>query len=155
MNDLLKRLLVGASGRCGILSKVPLANINLGPEDELSVKVNAFMKDMLAQGRFRGIFYHVGNESGEGGRNIATLRRQQKKKALGMVPGAHDWLVAWTGGAVVVELKAGRGKLTTAQEDFAAWAEWAGVPARVARSVEEFEAVLVEVGAVNRLEEVA
>lgn len=155
MNGLLKRLLVGADGRRGILARVSVANMKLGPEDQLSVKVSCFMKDMLAQGRYRGIFFHVPNESGEGGRSVAVMRRQQKKKATGMVPGAHDWIFMWPGGGCLIELKDGKNKLTPAQEDFRDWAEHFGVPAREARSVAEVESVLVELGAIDAFYAVA
>lgn len=146
LNALLKKLLIGANGKKGILAPIPLGNMNLGPEDELSARANVFMKDMLAQGRYQGIFFHVANESGGGGTKIQRMRTQQKKKAIGMVPGVFDWVFMSQGRQLLVDLKVGNGKLTQSQKDFVEWAEWAGIATGVARSVVELEELLVEAG---------
>jgi len=147
MTPLLKRLLIGADGRRGVLAPVPLANMNLSEEDRLSVDVSCALKEWLVTGRFQILFFHVANESGATGSKIKIMRNQQKKKALGMVPGAHDWCVMWNGGGVIIELKPPKGRLNDNQKDVQAWAEVVGVQARVAHSVEDVEQILIELEA--------
>ena len=149
LSGLLKRLLVGANGRRGILSPVSVGNMGLKNEDLLQYQVTCFMKEMLATGRYKGTFFHIPNESGKAANKLQAQKTQQKKKALGLVPGAHDNAFMWDGGNCFIELKHDKNKLTPNQEDFRDWSEWAGVPARVAYSVDEVEQILIELGALS------
>ena len=149
MIELLKRLLIGSDGRRGILSPVSVVNMRLKNEDLLQHQVTYFMREMLAAGRYRGTFFHVPNESGRTGNKLQAQKTQQKKKALGLVPGAYDNVFMWEGGGCVIELKYGKNTLSPNQKDFRDWSEWAGVPARVAYSVDEVEQILIELGALS------
>jgi VRR-NUC domain len=63
-------------------------------------------------------------------------RAVSKQIAMGLKPGAPDLIVfSPQGNAFFVEFKSPRGSLSAAQRDFQRWAEGAGLPYYMARSV--------------------
>lgn len=67
-------------------------------------------------------------------------------KRMGMMPGASDLVVLWGGGCGCIELKTDVGRQSESQIVFERKCLDAGVPYRVARSIDEVVAILVEWG---------
>lgn len=93
---------------------------------------HALPKDALA--------LHVPNEGRRTNKEGVLL------KAMGLLPGASDWLVIHAGKSVWIELKTGRNKLTTEQAAFMERAKRAGCKTFIARSLAEVELALDQAG---------
>ena len=102
------------------------------PEVALQRRVVQFLR--LAQPNC--VWFHVPN----GGCRSAT--EAAIFKAMGVRAGVSDLIFLWTGGAGVIELKAGKGRLTPHQCEFLAECRNLRIPFFVARSVEDVETTL-------------
>jgi hypothetical protein len=138
----------------GPLAPVSMRGVRLGPEDRLSASFYEFMKGELRDGRYRGVFAHVANESGQSGRDLKTTLRQHKKKAIGMVPGVTDWILLWrTSGGVLggggMELKARglEGSLSDNQRLFRDWCRLFDIPWAVCNKLDAAQRTLIKWGA--------
>jgi hypothetical protein len=123
-----------------ILAGVGAQVRRLKPESMLSVDVACRLKAHSLTGDLRAVWFKVPNEGKRTPAVAAIL------KAMGMIPGVWDFVFLWQDGSGVIELKAGRNKLTGAQADFAHWCDLEGVRKAEARSYREVEAVLKEWG---------
>lgn len=88
---------------------------------------------------------------GHGAALGATARdravRGARLKAMGVRPGVADIYVAWRGGTLWIELKSARGCQSPDQVEFQKSVEAIGHRYRVARSLNEVTAALLEAGA--------
>lgn len=82
----------------------------------------------------RGLILHVPNGTREG----------RKYFSSGLYPGAADLLIVWKGMAYFIELKTETGRQTPAQKAFQAHAIGAGAFYAVVRSIEEFQALVMD-----------
>lgn len=64
----------------------------------------------------------------------------------GMLPGVADWVIAWPGGVLFIELKTAKTKQNDAQLAFAHRCDKAGVTYRLVRNLTEFELALGAAG---------
>ena len=136
--------------------KLTRQGVQLGPEDRVSADYFLLMKAAIQERRYVGFCTHIGNESGERGNELRTKRRQHKKKVLGMVPGATDWIHIWTTlgtlGAGVIELKRpGRkeGGLSNNQAMVRDWCKACGIPWACHNKAEAAFEQLIEWGGVR------
>lgn len=120
--------------------------MRMGPEDILSSRVNQALKWWKNQGRINALCFHVPNEFVAKKNGAAAWA---KKKLLGCVAGAPDWVILWKGGCACIELKAKGNKLSASQKAVQAICEQIGVPYAVCYSVEEVEEALQQAGALS------
>lgn len=140
----------------GILKKIESPNLKYGPEDRLSVEIHDFMRLALEDGRFRGVWFKVPNESGAPESWLAKVR-SWKKRSMGMVPGVTDFIIMWDAAPLledrgVIEIKRpGRldGALSDDQRDFRDWCQWTGIPWACVNRLDTFIATLEGWGALN------
>lgn len=106
-------------------------NWKLEPEQKESVKLADEMRARVLEGRYRGIWLHVANE-GKRSEIVASIM-----KAMGMIPGASDYLFAWDKKLLWLELKIKPNAQSANQKLFQQWIEWAGYEYVLAYSKDE------------------
>lgn len=120
--------------------------MKLKPEEALSAAV----KDMVAiwqnQRRFNGVAFHVPNEFQAVKNGKAAWA---KKRRIGCVAGAPDWVFLWEGSGAVVELKVPGNGLSEPQRAMQALCDFYQIPYAVCRSIDEVEAFLISAGALD------
>lgn len=109
-------------------------------EDALSQDVAAFLRKETSNQRLTAVWTHIGNEGKR------TPAQGAKLKAMGMIPGAADFVFNWSGGGGYIELKTEKGTLQRSQKDYRTWCFNCGVDYRICRSVEEVRLTLLEWG---------
>lgn len=117
-----------------------LARSRLKPEQRLACEVATFLQAATLEGRLQAVWCCVRNELPGTGRIVQTW--QAVGRAMGIVPGAHDYAFAWEGGAGWLELKV-KSPLSDHQKLFARWCSLFGIKTAVCRSVAEVEATLI------------
>ena len=75
----------------------------LKQENQLSADLCTALNRLRDNGVFPAVFFHVPNEFKPTKNFFAAWAI---KKAIGCVSGAPDWVIIWSGGALLVELKA-------------------------------------------------
>ena len=111
--------------------------LNLHPEQALQVECVQWMKRHLSK---EVVFFHVPNGGNRSQREGAIF------KAMGVVAGVPDLIVAWPGCVVAIELKAGAGRASEAQQ--AMWPRLRAVGWHVfeVRSLDQFKLALLNLG---------
>ena len=104
--------------------------ISFGPEDKISRNFAIWLRDMFYANKLNGVFLHIPNE----GKGRAAM---VKKKAIGLVPGAADWLILANGKNLFIELKDGNKKLNENQKIFKYWCSRTLIPYYKCGSLEE------------------
>lgn len=122
------------------------------PEDVFGYAVANMLRAEAIEGRLKAVFFHVANEvGGKAGSKGASLRYVMAR-ALGLLPGTFDLIFLTGRRAVVIELKAGKNRLSDTQKLFAEWCGVHGVPTHVVtakddadipRAVKEVRDILV------------
>lgn len=128
----------------------------LGPEDRIAVELADACRAWTLEGRLRAVWFHIPNEGGGANRRKAQIELSIKA-ALGMIQGTSD--LVFIGPAegmafdrpsqsrvLLLELKSKTGTVSANQKDFKAWAESLSITYRIARSFEQAEAILLELG---------
>ncbi len=112
------------------------------PEDIVQQQVIAYLSAVAT--RLKIAFYAVLNESAmKGGDNKTKHRLVQWLKRMGMVPGAGDITLHYSGGrAAILEIKSATGRQSESQIDFARWIKRTDTPYYIIRSIKELETVL-------------
>jgi hypothetical protein len=121
-------------------------------EKDLSAAVRLALIEWTMQGRWYGEAFHVENEvqPPKGMLPHQRIKFFQKRKRIGVMPGADDWVFFWDGGYTKIELKPSTSKkLSTAQMEYMTRCFEKGIPYNVCYTVAEVEAVLVEAGGLN------
>lgn len=114
--------------------------MKLTPEDAISADLKTALDRLKSRNIFSGIYFHVPNEFKASKNFFAAWA---KKEAIGCVSGAPDWVIAWQGGTLLVELKAKKTlasalkAMRDGQRDFAKQCNAAGVQYEVCISVEQ------------------
>lgn len=111
-------------------------------EDLLAIQVADALKKMAEFNNLHAVFTHVANE----GKRSSYVGN--KSKAMGMIPGAADFVFTWKGGSGWIELKHDKGKQTDCQRDFEYWCKHEGVDYAVCRSLNDVFATLKTWGVV-------
>ena len=111
--------------------------IKLQPEQALQVECVQWMKRHLCK---QVVFFHVPNGGNRSAREGVIF------KAMGVVAGVPDLIIAWSGVVVAIELKAGKGRTSPAQEVMQGQLKAIGWHVAEARSLSDFQAVLIGLG---------
>ena len=99
-----------------LMSRFPLPrNTRLKPEQRLTIQVADELRKLTADGKYSGVWTHITNE-GKRSQIAGAIA-----KAMGMIPGAPDFVFAGKWGAGFIEIKAGKGKLQDTQIYFRSW----------------------------------
>ncbi len=109
----------------------------LFPEQELQISIVQWMKRNLPK---EVVFFHVPN----GGNR--SLREGAIFKAMGVVAGVPDLIIAWPGGIAAPELKAGKGSSSEAQKTMQSRLSAIGWHVCEVRSLDEFQIALRDFG---------
>lgn len=116
----------------------------LGEEDRLSIEVANFLRVATLEGKLLGTWTHVPHEVAARGK-FANIH-MAKARALGLIKGSADFVLAWPSGGGWIELKTKTGSLTPEQRDFRDWCVAKGVHHAVCRSLEEVQEKLFSWG---------
>lgn len=123
-----------------------------GPEDAISIEVGNSLRAWTLEGRLIWTWTCIPHEVGFfARRDMARVSQQRYAKAIaqGLIAGSGDYVFVGPGDGGWIELKSATGKLSPDQRDFRDWCEERGVRWARARSLEEFEAILIEWGALK------
>lgn len=112
------------------------------PEQDLQQLVAGYLRMSLPT----NLWFHVPNSSGNRGARLGGIL-----KSLGVRAGVPDLVFVLNDGkAAFIELKAGKGSLSTEQRVFRADCERLGVPYAVCKSLEEVQGTLQGWGLILR-----
>lgn len=111
-------------------------NLKVGPEALECVKFANELRGLSLEGRLQGCWLHIPNE-GKRSRLQGFLL-----KAMGLLPGASDFLIFSGNGSYALEFKAKGKKQTDYQGWFEEWCLSQGVSYAVVRSSSEALAIL-------------
>ena len=120
------------------------------PENDLTIACVDYYRTQRLAERGRCLMWHTPNQVGSRSYyDAAVLKR------MGVLPGVADFLLMLPGGRIAaIELKAEKGRQSPAQREFQVDCLSFGVPYRIVRTPEEFEAELVRLGVVAEDERV-
>jgi hypothetical protein len=165
-----------------LLTPPSLNGLELKPEQALSARLLRALLDLRRAGRLKATFTAIPNElpRPRGVRHLqqGAIRVLMKRKAIGVVTGASDWVFVWRGGGGWIELKdpggqvvmrrvqrktgptlrpikTAPGTLQPEQVLFRSWCLETGVHHAVCHSVEEALLALAAWGALEQLDEQA
>lgn len=113
------------------------SRLKMGEEDWISHEFAVWLREMYFNKRLNLVFTHIPNE---GAGKLAMVR----KKAIGMVTGAADWVITNGEKTIFIELKAPKGKQTISQHFFEKWCNSAKVPYYVCHSVQEAKDIVLQ-----------
>lgn len=113
----------------------------LEPEQRESIKLADEMRVRTLDGTYRGVWIHVPNE-GKRHRLVAVIM-----KAMGLLPGATDYIFDWRDNVLYAELKIKPNKQSDNQKNFQQWVERTGREYLLAYSHEEVLQKLANMGA--------
>ena len=114
-----------------------IGGLRFGHEDRISYHFSVMLRQAYIEGRINAVFTHIANEA------KSSVLAGKLRKAIGMLPGAADWIIANSEVTLFIELKAGKNKQSEAQKLFQDLCIRAGIPYYVCYSVEEAESVLI------------
>lgn len=109
-------------------------------EDKLTNEIAIFLKIAVLEGNLKGVFFHVPNESVS--KTKRDMLRIMKKKHLGMVSGAPDFIIVTSNKTIFIELKTAKGHQSEFQKMFQIWSEKNGISYHIVRNVEELKNIL-------------
>ena len=155
---------------------ISFPGLKLHPEEALSVQLYRALVVEHRAGRLKAVCTCIPNElprPSKGGRGIQgfAISVQNKRRAMGRIPGAHDWVFTWATGNLWAELKrpggemvmrqvqrakgpalrmvkSAPGTLSPEQVAFQGWCDRLGVPKTTWFSVEQALDELRERGAI-------
>lgn len=143
-----------------LMMRPKLANLKLGPEDQMAVQFADGLRVFALQGKLKAVWTHVANEMAGAGKTKdenarkTSIRLAQIRyaiaKALGLISGTSDYLFLWEGGSGALEAKAPGKPQRPEQKDFQKWCEENGVPYRIFHTPKEGYLVLEEWGVLKR-----
>ena len=131
-----------------ILSKIRLlskiCNLpNLKGEDAITNKVAMTLTGYSLDGKLKGVWFHVPNESVVSKNNKLTdILRIKRKHGMGLINGVPDLVFISKDKTVFIELKTEKGRLSESQIYFRDWCIDEKIDYYVARSVEEVTDIL-------------
>jgi hypothetical protein len=112
--------------------------LSLTPEQELQYECIKWMKRHLSS---EVVFFHVPN----GGKR--SMREGAIFKAIGVLAGVPDLIIAWPGTIAAVELKAGKGRASEDQIEVQARMSAIGWHVSEVRSLDQLQLLLRNLGA--------
>lgn len=125
-----------------LLSKI--CNLpNLKGEDALTNKVAMTLTGYSLDGKLKGVWFHVPNESVVSKDNkITDILRIKRKHSMGLINGVPDLVFITKDKSLFIELKTEKGRLSESQVYFREWCIDEKIEYYVARSVEEVTDIL-------------
>ena len=93
------------------------------------------------------IIHHSPNEGNRGG--VKGARDGVHRKKMGVMPGFPDIIILVSGVFYALEVKSGKGALSTAQRSVKKTMECQGVDYAVVRSIDDTKATLIEWGIIT------
>jgi len=127
-----------------LMLRPTLSKVKLGPEDVISIDFANRLREWTITRHLIAVWTHIPNEVAGGTKNAGL--RYSIAKALGMISGAADYVFLWAGGSAAIEMKSETGKQSANQTDFQKWCDLMSVPYYVARSADEAEEILRQLG---------
>lgn len=120
---------------------------SLKGEDALANQIAMKLTEYSIEGKLKGIWFHVPNESVVSKSNMLTdILRIKRKHSMGLINGVPDLVFISKEKALFVELKTAKGRLSESQQLFKEWCIDEGIGYYVSRSVEDIEKILTETG---------
>lgn len=120
---------------------MPLTQTPFSSEDDLSEAVKNWLNKLNEIGAISTIHFHVPNEFKP---HKSAVKAWAKKKRIGCISGAPDWVIVWQGGCLLLELK-NKSSLQTAttamldsQKEFARECEKKGIHYKLVWDKESF-----------------
>ena len=113
-------------------------------EDKLTNQIALCLKIAVLEGRLKGVFFHVPNESVS--KTKRDLLRIVKKKQLGMISGAPDFVIVTQDITIFIELKTKKGRQSDFQKMFQEWSEKNNIQYYVIRDIPDLEKILLNNG---------
>lgn len=101
------------------------------PEENLCIGIADMLRQASLQNRLKAVWSHVPNE-GKRHLKVAAIM-----KAMGMLPGTPDYFFIWDTGGGLIEIKAGKGRMSDNQVDYKAWCDMLNIKHAVCRSLIE------------------
>ena len=125
----------------GKISNLP----HLKGEDALTNIIAQYLRAMSLEGKLKGVWFHVPNESvvSEGNR-VTDILRIKRKQAMGLINGAPDFVFVSAEKTIFIELKTKTGTLSEYQKLFREWCESEGITYTIARSLGDVIEILTE-----------
>ena len=123
-----------------LLSGIQPAKFTKG-EDKLTNDVAIFLKAAVLNGEFKGVFFHVPNESVAD--NKIDIMRLSKKKRLGLVAGVSDFVLVTKDRTIFIELKTDSGRQSENQKRFQEWSLKHNIEYYIVRSLFDLKNILV------------
>lgn len=115
-----------------------------GKEDRISNDIACRLKEAYANDRLQCVFLHIANEQLiKQNKDFAYLK---KRKTLGMIAGAADYVFIGQQCSVFAEVKCSDGKQSGAQKLFEKWCVEQGVKYYIVRSWDELQSILMQHG---------
>lgn len=111
-------------------------NVRVKPEELICIVIANNLRAATLDKRLIAIWSHIANE-GKRNRIVGAVL-----KAMGLISGTPDYFFIWPTGGGVIEVKAGKGKLSPLQKDYSEWCAELGIKHAVCRSAEEVFDVL-------------
>lgn len=123
----------------GKISNLP----HLKGEDALTNVIAQYLRAMSLEGKLKGVWFHVPNESvvSEGNR-VTDILRIKRKQAMGLINGAPDFVFVSAEKTIFIELKTKTGTLSEYQKLFREWCESEGIIYTIARSLGDVISIL-------------
>ena len=113
-------------------------------EDKLTNEIAIYLKINVLEGKLKGVFFHVPNESVS--KTKRDMLRIMKKKHLGMIPGAPDFIIVTHDKTLFIELKTKKGRQSEFQKMFQIWSEKNDIQYYIIRDVPTLETILKSTG---------
>lgn len=126
-----------------LLSKITNAR-SLTGEDALTNKIAIELKALTLEGKLKGVWFHVPNESVVG--NFRDVIRIKRKHDMGLINGVADFVIVTQSKTIFVELKTEKGRQSDFQKLFQKWCEKNDIKYFIIRNVVEFKSVLMREG---------
>ena len=109
-------------------------------EDKLTNDIAIFLKILVLENKLKGVFFHIPNEVVS--RTQKDMLRIMKKKQLGMISGAPDFVIVTKDKTIFIELKTKKGHQSDFQKMFQIWSEKNGIQYHIVRDVASLETIL-------------
>lgn len=132
-----------------LLSKIKNLS-NLKGEDALTNQIAQYLRAVSLEGKLKGVWFHVPNESVVSERNKLTdIIRIKRKQSMGLINGAPDFVFVSPEKTVFIELKVKGGSLSEYQKLFREWCESEQITYTIARSLGDVISILATNNLIN------
>ena len=111
------------------LDKHDVAGKGIGPEAAICIDFANWLRKETLSGRLRSVWFHVPNE----GRR--SMRQGRIMRAMGLIPGAPDYVFLCKNKTLAIEMKTRSGKLSENQRVFQKWCKKLKIEYVVCRSL--------------------